>query len=175
MVIVMIGVMAALATPTFINVMRDRRVSQGALRAAEVFRLARSHALGRGSAVMVTWTEAAAGEGSLLVREATELGTNLPANNCTTNNWNNPPNARQLVLVLFAKGDFGLAEFTMSDSSGPLASADICFSPRGRAFYRTTGGWAPLAEVPKFEVTNSKTGMKRFIYVPPNGVARLVL
>jgi type IV fimbrial biogenesis protein FimT len=184
MVIVMIGAMAAMASPVFIDVMRDRRVNQAATQAAEVYRMARARALGRGSAVMVRWVAGpGAGEGSLFMREAVQGGVNgpLPTSNCTTTDWTVASvNSRAVTHLEFVNGAFGLAQFAMSDASGPIATSEFCFSPRGRTFYRTTAGWSPLADVPKLTVVNKRTppalgGRERVVYIPPNGAARLAL
>lgn len=179
MVIVMIGAMAALASPLFIDVLRDRRVGQGATQAAEVYRLARARALGRGAAVMVRWTAGPGpGEGSLVMREAIQGGANgpLPTSNCTTTDWATASTDSRAVTHLdFRTGSFGLAEFSMADASGPIAASEFCFSPRGRTFYRTTAGWSPLADVPRLTVRNTRTSAIRVVYVPPNGAARLAL
>jgi Tfp pilus assembly protein FimT len=179
MVIVMIGAMAALASPLFIDVMRDRRVNQGALQAAEVYRMARARALGRGSAVMVRWTAGpGAGEGTLSMREAIQGGANgpLPTSNCTGTDWAAVSTTSRAVTHLdFRTGGFGLASFAMSDASGPIATSELCFSPRGRTFYRTTAGWNPLADVPRLTVRNTRTLVDRVVYIPANGAARLAL
>ena len=184
MVIVMIGAMAAMASPLFIDVMRDRRVHQGALQAAEVYRLARARALGRGSAVMVRWSAGpGTGEGTLAMREAIQGGVNgpLPTSNCTTTDWTvGSTNSRAVTHLDFVAGAFGLAQFSMSDASGAVTTSEFCFSPRGRTFYRTTAGWSPLADVPKLTVENKRDpvatgGRARVVYIPPNGAARLAL
>lgn len=179
MVIVMIGAMAALASPLFVDVLRDRRVGQGATQAAEVYRLARARALGRGSAVMVRWTAGPGpGEGSLFMREAIQGGTNgpLPTSNCTTTDWSTAStDSRAVTHLNFRTGGSGLAAFSMADASGPIMASEFCFSPRGRTFYRTTAAWSPLADVPRLTVTNTRTTVVRVVYIPPNGAARLAL
>src|SRR5690606_19613305 len=63
------------------------------------------------------------------------------------------------------------------DGSGnALSYMEICFTPRGRTFFRYTGGataWQPLTQVPYVEVTNPGTTMRRYVVLPPNGAARL--
>ncbi len=47
----------------------------------------------------------------------------------------------------------------------------------GRTFvrYDASTGFAPLLGAPRVNVTNTRTGLLRSVFVPPNGVARLGL
>ncbi len=181
MTIVIIGVMAALASPLFINMMRDRRVNQAALAVSEMYRLARSRALGRGAAVLVRWTAGSNGEGTFEMREAVLVDQNTPmlAITCRETNWNTDTESRRVALFEGKKGQFGLAGFGFFDAAGggPVGAADICFSPRGRTFFRDAvdEDFVVLAGVPTVVVTNTKTGLQRTVQIPGNGNARLTL
>ena len=49
-VMVIIGILAAVASPSFVDVMRDRRVNRSAQAIAEMYRMARARSMGRGGA-----------------------------------------------------------------------------------------------------------------------------
>src|SRR5688572_3156394 len=95
-VVVIIAVLAAIAVPLFVERIRENAVNRSVSGMADVFRGARSRAIGRGAAIMVT----ARDDGSITVLEgvksqavATASQTaacgNLPTRGCTTNNWGN--------------------------------------------------------------------------------------
>ncbi len=183
-VVAMIGAMAALAAPQFINLMRDRRVNRAAMAVAELYRSARTRALGRGAAVIVRWnaTGGVAGTGIVEVREAIVKGAGgpLPATSCLTTDWTAADSSKPI-------GDFDLSgktyelaavSFFQSTTGGSAVPfSEICFSPRGRTWMRlaAAGSFAPLADVPRFEVKNTQTTVVRSVFIPPNGAARLAL
>ena len=187
-VVVIIAVLAAIAVPLFAQRMRQRAVQQAAMAMAEMFRGARTRALGRGAAVMVT----AGPNGAFTVFEgvkgqtaANASGTaacgNLPTRGCTTNNWGNV-SAGAVIGEARVIGDLAgttTAYTTTLDfrSSAP-ASIHVCFSPSGRAFVNQTGmfvpgAWAPLTDV--LTATVAKDNREYKVVVLPNGTARLGL
>jgi type IV fimbrial biogenesis protein FimT len=184
MVVVIIGIIAVVAAPGFKNVMRDSRVNRAALSMSEAYRLARTRALGRGAAMLVRWDLTKnSGKGLLQVREAIQGGARnaLPGSSCTSTDWTTGSPTSRLVLEFPPPSDsylYELATFKYFDPGGAdKAFSELCFSPRGRAFIRYTAGdaFAPLAGVPRIEVTNLLTGVARTVFIPPNGVARLAL
>lgn len=186
-VVIIIAVLATVAVPLFVSQIRERSVTGAANGISDVFRGARSRALGRGAAIMVT----ARSDGSLDVFEgvegtatATNAGRaacgNLPMRGCTTNDWGNLGgggiigNARRVGAVVAS------TDYTTSVKLGTVAVSPInlCFSPGGRTFVNTTGSWnpanwAPLTTVLTVSITSS--GRTRNIVVLPNGTARLGL
>src|SRR5690348_11219564 len=54
-VLALIGIVVAAAAPSWVEIQRDRRTDAAARAIADIYRIARSRALGRGSAVMVRW------------------------------------------------------------------------------------------------------------------------
>lgn len=177
--VIIIGIFAAAASPMFINVMRDRRVNRFGMEVTGLYRLARSRALGRGTAVMVRW-DAASAVGQFSVREAiatTTLGPPL-SGNCTGNDWNNPVQYRELNLLHFGSAPYELVTAAFwSDGATSQAVADVCFTPHGRSYVRyTTGGsFTPMTGVPYVTVTNNLTSLERRVLVPPSGIARMAL
>lgn len=179
-VVLIITVVAALAIPTAVVQMRDRRVQEAARRIGLVYREARLRALGRGSAVLVRFQS-----GVMTVREA-RVGTavngeagcaDLPVSSCLTTAWNTT--TAQRVVDGYrppASGDLSDLTVAIADSSGnAVAALDICFTPMGRAFTRenVTDPLQPLSEA--FVATLSRPGLgrSRKVVLMPNGTARL--
>jgi type IV fimbrial biogenesis protein FimT len=180
-VMVMIGIMAALASPSFIAVLRDRRVNRSAQSIAEVYRMARARALGRGAAVMIRWNKTG-GSGSKPIFETYEAvvaaADAQPVSSCLTG-FGAAGFTRRVNTLQPEGGLAELATVKLFDGGVERANADICFSPRGRTFVRwsntNSDGFLPMTGVPHVEVTNTKTSLLRTVFVPPNGVARLML
>jgi prepilin-type N-terminal cleavage/methylation domain-containing protein len=187
-VVVIIGILATISVPMFAQRIRERAVTQSAMSMGDLFRGARSRAMARGAAIMVTTRN----DGSIAVIEgvqgtvgATASGkatcANLPVRGCTTNNWGNllPPgpiigNAREVGGITAS------TEFTTDVRLGAasVTPVHVCFSPAGRAFVNTTSvwtpaAWAPLTNVLTIAITSS--GRTRNVVVLPNGTARLAL
>jgi prepilin-type N-terminal cleavage/methylation domain-containing protein len=193
-VVVIIAILAVIAVPSFTARFRQQRVVRAAQDIAEVYRTARTQALGRGSAVVVTYTPGANGTGRVDLLEGVEgdaAGTaaqrtgcgNAPSRGCITNDWSNilsAPNvgtARRIYLLQQP------ANVTTTAAVGTAAVAagtpfSVCFSPGGRAYVNTVGTWTPAS----WNVLNtvldlsvSGEGRTHRVVVLPNGSARLAL
>jgi prepilin-type N-terminal cleavage/methylation domain-containing protein len=183
MVVVLIGLIAVVATPGFKNVMRDSRVNKAGMSIAEAYRVARTRALGRGAAMLVRWDASKNSKGLLSVREAIQGGTKkvLPGSSCFTTDWATSSPTSRLVSEFPPPSDgylYDLASFKYFDPSGTEKPfSELCFTPRGRTFVRhdASDPFVPLTGVPRFEVKNGLTGVVRTVFAPPNGVARLAL
>ncbi|WP_437601849.1 prepilin-type N-terminal cleavage/methylation domain-containing protein [Sorangium sp. So ce590] len=179
-VVVLIGILAAAASPSFVNGMRDRRVNRTAMEISGIYRLARYQAIGRGTAVLVRWTASA---GDFQVRQAQVQGIvtgSLLSHSCgSVINWMDP--ATTTPVTTFGTTGIELAAVELRDPTAPdgvvQADADVCFTPRGRTYvrYNPGGQFVPLLGALRVNVTNSGTGLLRSVFVPPNGVARLGL
>lgn len=178
--VVLIGILAAAASPSFVNGMRDRRVNRTAMEISGIYRLARYQAIGRGTAVLVRWTASA---GDFQVRQAQVQGTvagALISQSCgSVDNWMDPTTTAPVTT--FGTTGIELAAVELRDPTAPdgvvQADADVCFTPRGRTYvrYNPGGQFVPLLGALRVNVTNSGTGLLRSVFVPPNGVARLGL
>jgi type II secretory pathway pseudopilin PulG len=186
-VVVIIGVLATITVPLFAERMRARRGQETAQRIAEIYRSARTRALGRGAAVMVSTdgTNFRMLEGVEGTTASTAAGRancgNLPTRGCTINNWepgsgSTISNAR--VVAETANG----ASTTLATSLGAasVTALHVCFSPSGRAFVNTTGTWTPdswqqLTNVVKLKITHTDSTRFWDVLVLPNGTARLGL
>ena len=184
-VIAVIGILAAAATPSFVLLLRDRRVTEAARHTADLYRLARARAMGRGAAVMVRWNASAVPTnanpvGHFSVWEAT-AGPNTPGNQrlpsarCRAN-WVAGTNASLVTSFDERHERYKPATASFLDLNGtPQPYTEICFTPRGRAFFRNTvaGNFAALTGVPRVIVTNTESGMVRQVILPPTGAARV--
>jgi type IV fimbrial biogenesis protein FimT len=181
-VIAVIAVCATIASPTFIEIVRDSRVSKAALETSDMYRLARARAMGRGSAVIVRWTQGAGvgGLGLLEMREAITPGTPIPSSSCATTDWSNASTSSQHVLNFdYGTGLYDKASVVYLDevNNSQQTFSEICFTPRGRTYVHYAPGavFAVLAGVPHFTITNTRSQRVRNVYVPPNGAARVAL
>jgi type II secretion system protein H len=182
-VVVIITVFAALALPSMVVQMRDRRVQEAARKIGLVYRQARLRALGRGSAVLVRVTG-----GAITVHEA-RLGTavngnagciDLPVSSCLNTNWSSPTAQRVIDgFQVAASGELSTITLSIADSAGTaVPDLDICFTPMGRGFERreiaAESAFGPL--VTTYVATVSRPGMTRprQLALMPNGTARLV-
>ncbi|XXX80003.1 prepilin-type N-terminal cleavage/methylation domain-containing protein [Sorangium sp. So ce134] len=179
-VVVLIGILAAAASPSFVNGMRDRRVNRTAMEISGLYRLARYQAIGRGAAVLVRWS---ATTGEFQVRQARVQSTvagSLISQSCrSVPSWTDP--GQTDAVTTFHTTDIELAAVELRDPTAPdgvvRADADVCFTPRGRTYvrYDAAGQFVPLLGAIRVNVTNTGTGLLRSVFVPPNGVARIGL
>ncbi len=174
-VVLIIGVTAALATPSLLGQMRERRSRDLAQRVAQVYSQARMRALGRGSAVLVRFNS---GTGFTVLESiegatvaATRAGATCaarPGLGCITNNWGNAGDTTRTVQTLSWSSEFSV--------TGTTAAMDICFTPSGRSFL-STDGTAPRAPMVGAQLLTVQRGdgLARTVAVLPNGMARLGL
>ena len=193
-VVVIIAILAVIAVPSFTSRLRQQRVVRAAQDIAEVYRTARTQALGRGSAVMVTFTAGANGAGTVDLLEGVEGDTvgaaaerancgNTPARGCLTNDWGNilaPPNVGNARRMYLFKPPPSVT--TTATVNGSVVNAgssfSVCFSPGGRAYVNPTNtwnaaGWTVLNSV--LDLGISGEGRNHRVVVLPNGTARLGL
>jgi type IV fimbrial biogenesis protein FimT len=188
-VVIMVGVIAALGIPSIAAQLRDRRTNQAAHEVALLYRQARSLAMGRGGAVLVRFDGAAGGR--IEVREAIDEQTgrcvNLPATSCGTANWDAAATKSNRLIAAFDVSNSGVYSsvkmaFFQADGTGAGTSVDVCFSPLGRPFRRLAflGAFTPMNDVPYIQVNrvdaaNKPEGITRTVLVLPNGTSRLAL
>ncbi|APR81860.1 Hypothetical protein A7982_07209 [Minicystis rosea] len=185
-VIALIGILVVAASPTFVRLMRDRRVNRAAMHLVDSYRTGRTRAMGRGQPVLVVW-DPANGIGSSepgskgLVRILEPISTlDGPKLTCQTTLWSSPANVQEHYRVDFKNGQYTYTNATFYDDKpapGIQTYAEICFSPTGASYIRTnaTAAFERMSGVASFTVANSDTGITRTVFIPPNGVARLQL
>lgn len=201
-VVVIIGICAALATPSVIAQMRERRARDLAQQVAVLYSTARMRAMGRGAAVLVRYDE----DGTFRVLESIEgkasaagreqpLCEMQPGLGCASNDWNDAQLYNEVERLTIDKNNFA---FRAKDKAGDqTADMDICFSALGRSFISLTGDGSirtPMVTAMTFELRRVATGGTadsdnergsvgnvvdgkswRTVVILPNGTARLSL
>lgn len=181
-VVTIIAVFAALAIPSAVVQLRDRRVQEAARRIGIAYREARLRALGRGSAVLVRFNA-----GVMTVHEArvgVSVGGNagcadLPVSSCLNTDWSSASASQRIIDGYQPPSSGEMSDLTVAitdSADAAVPNLDICFTPMGRGFARrenTNGPFAPLADA--FVATVSRPGMTRTrqVVLMPNGTARL--
>lgn len=189
-VVIIVGVMAALAIPTITGQMRSRRTQFVAKEVANLYRNGRMRAMGRGSAVLIRFDRNVELEGRFEVREAVRSAQanpncdRLPVNSCTLTDWD-PAKPESMVIGQFAiagRAELeGIRTRVKDPANADQAAMDVCFTPMGRAFmrYGQANPFVPLTTVPRVKVsrvtsgTDVPYGPSRWVLVPPNGNTRL--
>jgi Tfp pilus assembly protein FimT len=198
-VLAIIAMLVVGASPTVVQMMRDRRVSRAAGALVDFMRIARTKAIGRGQPILVSWNGAGhqaghpGGTGYIEIDEPIITKNNM-ANTCDMTQWHTA--STQTVDNLdIQNGLYDYTAITFYDESGNNPQgAEICFSPTGRMYIRTgapgavAGAFAVVTGVPAFAVFNTYTNAAqtltpggvgstgaRWVYLMPNGVARVQL
>jgi len=181
-VVVLIGLLAAIAVPQIASRMRERRANQAAQQIALLYRNARLRAMGRGFAVLVNYSTST----GFRVLETLPTGgvmsctPTLPPS-CTNTNW---AVATQTRLVEqfnpAASGSTGLFAGVTVNVKAPDGSTtptlDVCFTPRGRTFNRTLPANSLDVMSGVIDVQVGRDSMlQRHVNVLPNGMARVAL
>ena len=178
--ILIIALLAALATPSFIAMIRDRRVVRAGIFMIDTYRAARTRALSRGIAVQVRWSADGTGRGVVQMREAIVAAAGAgAAKGCTKADWSDgSAETREVSKYDFGGTTYELANMKLFATDGAESQiGNVCFAPDGQAWvrYADNGGWTKLTGVLRYDVTNTRTNFKRIVFVPPNGVARYQL
>lgn len=180
-VVVIIGLLAAIAVPQMAARMRERRTNQAAQQIALLYRNARLRAMGRGFAVLVNYTPT----NGFRVLETLPAGGLMNCNptlppSCTNTNWALPGATR--VVETFNPGATGLyagvlLALTAQPSGSAVTNLDLCFTPRGRTFNRLAPAQplTPMTGVIDIQVGQASPMLQRRVNVLPNGMARVAL
>jgi len=184
-VVVIIGILAAIALPQIASRMRERRTNQAAQQIALLYRNARLRAMGRGFAVLVNYNSST---GAFRVLETLPAGgvtdcTPRVPPSCTTTNWAVATETREVEAfnpsTSGATGPYaGVLVGVTEQPSGTAASyLDVCFTPRGRTFSRILSASAlqPMTGVIDINVGRAAPMLQRQVNILPNGMARVAL
>ncbi len=196
-VVILVGLIALIAIPSATKAMRERRSSRAAHEIALLYNQAQARAIARGSAVLVRYSYASNG---FEVREGITGATGMgncqlaPASSCTVpaGRWNAGSNFNQLLTTF---KPLGTSAYEMVDiefnelsyvggtvSKGTPAATDMCMTPGGRTFYRASNnsGTAFQAMTGNHSVkvwmhdsADVVIGIERFVFILPNGTARV--
>jgi prepilin-type N-terminal cleavage/methylation domain-containing protein len=186
-VVLIIAVMAVLASPLITEQMRERRSRDTAQHVSQMFSGGRMRALGRGSSVLVRYRSATGFTVLESIEGATAASARTggsaacaaqPGLGCLSNNWTDAGLSRQVeayaiptALTVTVRDKIGTAKTQM----------DLCFTPLGRSFISFDGSSPTLPMVAATSIDVQRTvggvgvGLSRTIAVLPTGMARLGL
>jgi prepilin-type N-terminal cleavage/methylation domain-containing protein len=202
-VIVIIGVVAALAVPTMAAARIDRNAYDDAGQIMQLFREARTRAIARGGAVLISVTAAGPlDRGTFTMYESVTVnpggvgGNNRsPVASCKAPTAWSPLNATNTGIVLVDALNLNGAieqsagietQLNVYNPGGAVengvGAAFICFTPLGRVYYTESqtivfDGMQPMLSPLEFRVTRgpggTPVGTVRSVLLPPNGMARV--
>jgi len=192
-VAIIIAVTAALAIPAATGQLRDRSTQRLAQDVAAAYRNGRTSAMARGGAVLVRFAN-----GEFRVLEGIDGSmtgdvacAELPVAQCNrpaANAWEDDDQAndgdgnRRVGRLVPAgyRGSGAPTRVTASFNGAAQTTLDVCFTPLGRAFVRTslTAPFTPMTgpvtlAVERRDGTSPRVGLLRSVIVPPNGAARM--
>lgn len=182
-VVIIIGLLAAIAVPEIAIRMGERRTNQAAQQVALLYRNARLRAMGRGFAVLVNYSSATGGFRVLETLPAGGLTDCIPRlpTSCTNTNWASGTATRVVESFDPTQSTGVYAGVTVGvnvqPAGGVATNLDLCFTPRGRTFSRTAanGVLQPMTGVIDISIDRGGNTLQRHVNVLPNGMARMSL
>ncbi len=192
-VLAMISLLVVIASPSFVKIMRDRRVNRAAMQLVDYLRTGRSMAIGRGQPILVSWNATGVlaqthpgGTGTITLMEPV-VSTFANQTTCNQTAWGTAT-TQKVNSFDIQDGMYDYTYITFFDDVGASpAYTEICFSNTGRMWLREgaapplTNAFHLVSGVPAFSVlnidpvTNIQQGPLRKVYAPPNGMARMQL
>jgi prepilin-type N-terminal cleavage/methylation domain-containing protein len=180
-VVSIIAVTAALATPAIMSALNDRRANEAALDMVRLARRGRSEAAGYGRAYMVRFNNGSNGSAVLW------RGNN---NGCNTNDWGTiigsgcEDNAMCVDALELDSSHFQTSSSQVVMTAPTLgATVDVCYEPTGRMLWRTstTSRFTALNSAGAGDDATNLGGGVRFAFAPQktdgtaDGVTRRVV
>ncbi len=197
-VIVIIGIVSALAVPTMLAARTDRHAYDDAGQIMQLFREARTRAVARGGAVLIAMTtNGASNRGTFAMYESVTVnpggvgGQNRsPVASCKTPTiWPPLDPTANTGIVLVDSLNLNGAPENEADIQTELRiyapggvqpnqpQVFVCFTPLGRTYYTLNtpvfDGALPIVSPLEFRVTRAAGGTIRSVLLPPNGMARV--
>jgi len=202
-VVVIIGLFAALAAPSVTSLVKDQRTRRGALNILNYYRDARSRALGRGAAINVVYSTTGypwsftISEAQSVVTEAQAVATPpaLPDARCGGYDWSGATAGQTPVVLQTVLPGTGTGAAEMQVTATYSAPADlvsdtqvnaggyleVCFAPSGNVYYRLAANGTfnrvngrVLVNVQRLE-SGAPIGIIRTIEINANGTTRVQL
>lgn len=189
-VVVAVGILAVLAIPSVDFQLKSNRTHRAAQEVAMMYRQARVRAMGRGSAILFRYTQNDEGHGRVEIREAltplAEGSCQAPRAGCQDTTWLDASDDNR-VITSFQSGERLYDKITLQaergegDSLETLDHAEICITPLGRMFFRTSTNarFSPLPapNEPALSIVADRTdnvSFPRRVLLPTNGAASVV-
>lgn len=186
-VVAIIATISALAAPSVIRQARARRAQRDALEVLSLIQEARSRALGRGGATRIVWngTELSISERMIDVDPGGAGGSgptpDMPAASCAEPGGQWMPSRRWFRPRADDGNTLTVRDCNATDCTGATVGyLEVCFAPRGQTRFRlaNNAAWLPLTQVYGFQIGSTEgaaTVGNRFVFLSPNGLARLRL
>lgn len=194
LVVILVTILATLASPIVVREWRERHGRQAAIQVAQIYSQARMRAMSRGAAVLVRWDkdkgfvveEAIEGKTAATARKH-ETCAEQPGLGCLSNGWGNWGDTTETKRVIEEYKTENYAALTAKNGGGSaITKLNICFNPMGRSYisYDGTNPTTAMVSTPSFDVqridnkgggTYVSAGMVRKVVLLPNGMARLAL
>ncbi|MGH7270107.1 MAG: pilus assembly FimT family protein [Polyangiaceae bacterium] len=202
-VVIIIGVVAALAVPSMVQATLDRNAYDDSGAIMQLFREARTRAVARGSAIVIHMTSSSTDRGTFTTFEAVTgpggsgipAASQTPVGTCKAPTVWTPLDSTNLKTTLLdgvnlngnIEADANIsASIWRYDGSTPtqVNEAWICFTPLGHSFLTAIGattpvfdGLLPTVSPLEFRVQRLNGtlpfGTTRSVLLPPNGMARI--
>jgi type II secretory pathway pseudopilin PulG len=190
-VVVIIGILAALALPSLSLASYERDTYNDAGSIMQLFREARARAVGRGSATLISMTASASDRGTFQLYEAVApnpngvAGTLTPVSTCKfPTSWTlanlTPIDGVNLNGAIEQLGGIVAQPNSFSPTKTAFAAGYICYTPLGRSYVTlgastspTFGGQLAALNPIGIDVTHTNGATIRTVTVPPNGMARI--
>jgi len=194
-VVIIVGIVAALAVPSMLAARRDRRAYDDAGAVMQLFREARAHAIARGGAVLVSMTsDTTSDRGTFRMYEAVgknadtagSLDNRTPISSCKVPKlWSPLTDANKSILFIDGVNLNGGIEVDVNlrspmsayDATGtakPFNAGYICFTPLGRVYFTNAAG-DPAFDGTLPLLAPLKIDVQRQIGTTPVGTIRSVL
>lgn len=172
--IFMIAILAVVASPSFIKVMRDTGLSRMNMQIAEVYRKAYIESAEQ-STYMVRWTGGTTPRIELVKATLdTALPTLVSPRRCNAIDWTDPAHTRQ---TLNFRGDLIPKYATvgyLTNTNTEKPKADVCYAQR-RAFVRyDENAFSDMPGAGRVYVKNMQSNMIRRVLIPSFGLPRLI-
>lgn len=174
-VIFLIALLAAIASPSFVRVMRDSSMSRMNMQLAEIYRRAYIESAAQ-STILVRWT---GGNTPNIEYVTATLDTAQPTlvspRRCNSITWTAPEHRKQTFR--FAASfipEFATLSFT-DNTNQERQFAEICYSQR-RAQIRFDGvsAFVDMPGAARLSVKNVQTNVMRRVLIPAFGLPRLI-
>ncbi len=173
-VVFMIAVLAAVASPAFIKVMRDSNLSRVNMQIAEVYRRAYLESAAQ-STNLVRFTGGAQPRFELITSTLdTPSPTLVSPRRCNAIDWTDPAHTHRFVNF---RSDLIPAVGTiryLTNTNQEMPVADVCYAQR-RAFVRFDNGvFAEMQGAARVYVKNVQSSVTRRVLIPAFGLPRLI-
>jgi prepilin-type N-terminal cleavage/methylation domain-containing protein len=173
-VIFMIALLAAVASPSFVKVWRDTSLGRLNMQIAEIYRKAYIESAEQ-STYLVRWTGGDAPNIELVKATLdTPFPTLVSPRRCNAIDWTDPAHIRQTLFFNHSAIPQFASVGYVTNTNEEVYTADVCYSQR-RAFVRyDNGAFTEMPGAGRVYVKNLQSNMIRRVLIPAFGLPRLI-